>query len=114
MSMPASPELSGSVKRISAVPPPKIVWNAVVKLRVDGRKRLFELFLGDQVEFLDGLLRVSDRLQQVVAFARQESEALFALVELFQRHHVHRAHVFNALLHFAIVGFRRWPVLRRT
>ena len=31
-SMPASPELSGSVKRISAMPPPKMAWNAVEKL----------------------------------------------------------------------------------
>src|SRR5207245_630359 len=31
MSMPASPELSGSVRRISAMPPPKIVWKASEK-----------------------------------------------------------------------------------
>ncbi len=30
--MPASPELSSSVSRISAVPPPNIVWNASEKL----------------------------------------------------------------------------------
>jgi len=66
---------------------------------------VLEFFLGGEVEFGDGLLRVDNRLQQVVALARQEGEALLAFVELFERHHVDRAHGLDALLHFAIVHF---------
>ena len=34
MSIPASPELSGSVRRISAMPPPKMAWKAAEKLEI--------------------------------------------------------------------------------
>jgi hypothetical protein len=44
-------------------------------------------------------------LQQVIALASEEGEALLALVELFERHHVHRAHGLDARLHVAVVGF---------
>ena len=105
MSMPASPELSASVKRISAVPPPKMVWNASEKFVLMACEGLLKFFLGDDVQLRDGLLRVRDGLQQVVALARQEGEALLAFVEFLQRHHVHRAHGLDALFHFAIAGF---------
>ena len=48
----------------------------------------------------------ADGLEQVVAFARQEGEALLALVELFESHHVDGAHGFDALLHLAVIRFR--------
>jgi len=49
MSMPASPELSGSVKRISAMPPPKMVWKASEKLLLMAWEGVLELFLGGEV-----------------------------------------------------------------
>src|SRR5258708_1500174 len=75
------------------------------EVRVDRVKRLLEFFPRNQVELGNGLLRIRNRLQQVIPFPRQEREPLIALVELFEGHHVHRAHVFDALLHFAIVRF---------
>ena len=104
-SMPASPELSdfGQAHFRGAAAKDRVErFGEVV---VDGVERLLEFFARDQVELGDGLLRVGDRLQQVVALARQEREALLALVELFERHHVHRAHRFDARLHLAVVGF---------
>src|SRR6266571_4639407 len=92
MSIPASPELSGSVNRISAMPPPKIAWNASEKLLL--------------IEFHDGLLRVGHRFQQIIAFSRQGREPLLALVEFLERHHVDRSHILDPLLHLAIVRFR--------
>ncbi len=76
------------------------------KVMVDGVEGLFEFLARDQVEFSDGLLRVGDGFEQVVALARQEREALVALVELFESHHVDGAHGFDALLHFAVIRFR--------
>ena len=73
---------------------------------VDGVKGLFEFFARDQVEFGDGLLCVGDGFEKVVAFARQEREALVALVELFESHHVDGAHGLDALFHFAVIRFR--------
>ena len=73
------------------------------EVRVDHREGFFELLLRDLVELRDGLLRVGDRLQQVLAFAAHERKALFALVVLFERQHVHRAHGFDALLQLAIL-----------
>ena len=57
-SMPRSPELSGSVRRISPVPPPKSVRKASAKLRVDNGEGLFEFLTRHGVELVDGLLGV--------------------------------------------------------
>ena len=105
MSMPASPELSGFGQAHFRHAAAEDCVERVGEIRVDGVEGLLEFFLGDQVEFRDGLLRVGDGLQQVVAFARQEREALLALVVFLERHHVDGAHGLDALLHLAIVRF---------
>jgi len=76
------------------------------KIVINGLEGLLEFLAGDQIEFGDGLVRVGDGLQQVVAFAREEGEALLALIELFECHHVDGAHRFDALLHLAVIHFR--------
>jgi hypothetical protein len=76
------------------------------EILVDGVESQFKFFLGGLVELNDGLLRVGDGSQQVVALAREEGEALLAFVEFFKRHHVDGTHGFDALLHLAVIGFR--------
>ena len=105
MSMPASPELSGSLKRISPCPPPKSDWKATAKMRVDELEGLLEFVARDFVELVDRELRVLDGLHEVVALAPQEVLALLAFLEFLERHHVDRAHGFDARLHFVVVGF---------
>ncbi len=73
------------------------------EVRVDDGKGLFEFLPRDLVEFGDGLLGIGDGLQQVLALAPQEAEALFALVVFLERHHVDRAHGFDARFHLVIL-----------
>ena len=105
MSMPVSPELSGSPRRISPCPPPKSDGKGDGEVGVDEVERFLEFLFGDGVELVDGELRVLDGSDQVVAFAAQESVALLAFLEFLERHHVDRAHGVDAGFHFVVIGF---------
>jgi len=48
-----------------------------------------------------------------VALAAEESESLLALVVLFERHHVDRAHGFDSRLHFVVLRVCRAQFLAR-
>ena len=74
------------------------------EMGVDHGEGLFEFLARDLVELGDGLLGIGDGLQQVLALAAQEFESLLALVVFLERHHVHRAHGFDARLHLAVLG----------
>ena len=74
-------------------------------MRVDEVEGFLEFLARHLVEFGDGELRVLDRLHQVVALAAQEAFALLAFLKFLERHHVHRAHRFDARLHFVVVRF---------
>ena len=72
---------------------------------VDGVEGVFEFFLGGGIELGDSLLRVLNGFQQIIALAGEESEALVALVEFLEGHHVYGAHGVDALFHFAVADF---------
>ena len=72
MSMPASPELSGSVKPHLARAAAEERLERDGEMRVDDREGLLEFLPRNLIEFGDRLLRVADRLHQVVALAPQE------------------------------------------
>ena len=74
-------------------------------MRVDEVEGFFEFLPRNLIEFVDRELRVFDGLDQVVALAPQEFFALLAFLEFFERHHVHRAHRFDARLHFVVIRF---------
>ena len=75
------------------------------EILVNGVEGQFEFFLGGLVQLGDGLLRVRDGLQQVVALAGEEREALLAFVKFLERHHIDGAHGFDALFHLAVIRF---------
>ena len=54
-------------------------------------ERFFEAFLRRLVDALDGLAGLRDRIEQILALGGEERVAGFELVELPDRHHVHRA-----------------------
>jgi hypothetical protein len=62
---------------------------------VDPGESLFELCARDPVDLADRLLRVLDRLDQIAALCVEETVPLGRL--LVQGHHVHRAHLLDAL-----------------
>ena len=64
---------------------------------VDAGEGLVEFGARDQIDLLDGLLRVFDRLHQVGALRLKEAVALGGLLVLVEGHHVHRAHLLDAL-----------------
>ena len=64
---------------------------------VDAREGLVELGARDLVDFLDGLLRVLDGLDQVLALGFEEAVTLGGFLVLLERHHVDRAHRFELL-----------------
>ena len=68
-------------------------------------KSLLEFLPRHLIEFVDGQLRVLDRLHQVVAFPPQKLLALFAFLEFLERHHIHRPHGFHARFHFVVIRF---------
>ena len=75
------------------------------ELRVDESEGVLELLARDFVELVNGELRVLDGLHEVVAFAAQETFALLAFLKFLERHHVDRAHGFDARLHFVVIRF---------
>src|SRR5260370_38646496 len=73
---------------------------------IDAVERLLEFLPRNQIQFRNGLLRVRDGLQQIVAPPGQEREPLLALVVFLERHHVHRTHRFDAILHLPVIRLR--------
>ena len=69
----------------------------VGEVLVDAREGLVELGARDLIDLLDGLLRVLDGLDQVVALRFEEGVAVGGLLVLIQRHHVDGAHLLHAL-----------------
>ncbi len=76
------------------------------KIVIDAVERLLEFLPRNQIQLRNRLLRIRNRLQQIIALPRQERKPLLALVVLLQRHHVHRAHRFDARLHLTIIRLR--------
>ncbi len=63
----------------------------LLEVVVDRRKRLGEALTRGLVDALDRLGRLRDRVDEILALRRQERVARLELVELLDRHHVHRA-----------------------
>ena len=64
---------------------------------VDAGKSLVEFSARDLIDLLDGLLGVLNRLHQVRALRLQEAVTFGGFLVLVKRHHVHRAHLLDAL-----------------
>ena len=88
------------------MPPPKRVWKATAKLGVDCREGIFEFLPRDLIEFGDGLLRILDGFDEIVALAAQERVALLTFLVFLERHHVDRAHGFDARFHVVVGRLR--------
>src|SRR6267378_3696497 len=58
------------------------------KVLIDEREGFLEFLFADLIELRDGLLRICNGLQQIVPFAAEESEPLFAFVVFLERHHI--------------------------
>jgi hypothetical protein len=82
-----------------------------LKIPVDGGKRLGEAMPRRLVDPLDRLRGLGDRVDEVLALRGQERMAGFELVELLDRHHVHRAEAVDlgAQLHDRFFGTERAP-----
>ncbi len=78
---------------------------SLAKIAVDDGESLFEFLPRDRIELGDGLLRVLNGLDEVVALAREECVALIAVLILLESHHVDRPHGFEALLDAHVAGF---------
>ena len=101
MSMPLSAEFSSSVSRMKRLTAAEELGERQAEVFVDARERLVELRPRDLVDLLDGRLRVLDGVEQVLALRLQELVPLGDLGVLLERHHVHRAHRFQAILQLA-------------
>ena len=113
MSSPLSAWFSSSVSAqegLSALEEPREDLREVL---VDPRKGLVELGARNLIDLLDGLLRVLDRLHQVLALRLEEAVALGGLLVLVERHHVHRAHLLDALAQRRGRSLLRRPAPRR-
>jgi len=77
----------------------------VGEVLVDAREGFVELGPRNLVDLLDRLLRVLDRFDEVLALLFQEGMARGGLVVLFKSHHVHRAHLLQALAERATLLF---------
>ena len=64
---------------------------------VDAGKGLVKPGARDQIDLLDGLLGVLNRLHQVRALRVEEAVTFGGLLILVERHHVHRTHLLDAL-----------------
>ena len=87
------PLSSGSVSSSSvrpARPPPKSVLKVSWKFRLIAEKASENRGAGRFVDLLDGLTRLRDRVDQILALRGQKAVARLELVELLDRHHVHR------------------------
>ena len=62
----------------------------LLKIAVDGEERFRETLTRRFVDPPDRFARLRDRFDEIVALRRQEPVALVELVELLDRHHVHR------------------------
>ena len=113
ISSPLSAWFSSSVSRRNACPPWKSRVNTCAEVLVDPRKCLVELGARNLVDLLDRLLRVFDRLHQVLALRFEEAVPLGRLLVLVERHHVHRAHLLDALAQRRGRSLLRQPALRR-
>ena len=99
MSMPDSFEFSASVRLHEGLAAAEELGEGDGEVVVDDLEGLVELEVPrDVVDLLDGGLGVLDRFEQVLALAFHEGVALGGLGVLFERHHVDRAHGFEALL----------------
>ena len=63
----------------------------LLEVRVDGGERLGEALPRRLVDALDRFAGLRDRVDEVLALRREERVARLELVELLDRHHVHRA-----------------------
>ena len=78
------------------MPPPNSVWKISRKLRVDRLEGLGESSARLDVDLLDRLLGVADRIEQVLALRVQEVVALLRFLVLLQRLRIHRAQRLDA------------------
>src|SRR5438094_903423 len=62
----------------------------LLKIAIDGEERFRETLTRRFVDPPDRFARLRDRFDEIVALRRQEPVALVELVELLDRHHVHR------------------------
>src|SRR5207249_1648808 len=71
--------------------------------RVDGFERFLELAAAYDIDLVDGLDGVADRIEQVLALRVKEHEALFGFLVFLDGHHVDGPHRIQLVAQLAIL-----------
>ncbi len=91
MSMPLSFAFDSSVSRISPEPPPNSVWNACLKFSLMAVNASWKRVRETTSISVNGLLRIADRIEQVLPLRGQEVLPLLRFLELLQRLRIDRS-----------------------
>ena len=106
MSIPLSARLASSVRRISPWPPPNSVRNMLRKWSLIASKASLNRLPRFDVQLLNRLLGIADRIEQILPLRVEEVVALLRFLKFFQRLRIHRAQRLNPRANLLILLLR--------